>query len=86
MTKRELITRITNLNPTAAPDFLAEFDDADLAEYLEHLQWVGAPGSREERQTAPAEADAPVPEPPEQTPEPLPVAQDAQEESPTWLF
>ena len=40
MTKRELIDRITRLNPSAAPGFLAGFDDTDLAEYLQHLKWV----------------------------------------------
>ncbi len=40
MTKRELIEEITVLNPTAQPKFLAKFGDGDLAEYLEHLQWV----------------------------------------------
>jgi len=43
MTKRELIDQITHLNPTAAPSFLAAFDDADLAEYLRHLKWVIPP-------------------------------------------
>ena len=43
MTKRELIDRITDLNPTAQPAFLAGFEDADLAEYLEHLEWVSPP-------------------------------------------
>jgi len=40
MTKRELIDQITVLNPTAQPDFLADFGDDDLAEYLRHLHWV----------------------------------------------
>lgn len=43
MTKRQLIEQITDLNPTAKPAFLAEFKDADLAEYLQHLRWVGQP-------------------------------------------
>ncbi len=40
MTKRELIDQITVLNPSAQPAFLADFDGDDLAEYLQHLQWV----------------------------------------------
>ena len=40
MTKRELIDQITVLNPSARPAFLADFGDEDLAEYLQHLQWV----------------------------------------------
>ena len=40
MTKRELIEEITGLNPTAKPAFLAEFAEADLAEYLQHLCWA----------------------------------------------
>ena len=43
MTKRQLIDRITQLNPTAAPDFLAGFAAGDLAEYLEHLEWARPP-------------------------------------------
>ena len=43
MTKRELIDRIMQLNPTATPAFLAKFDEDDLAEYLTHLRWVVAP-------------------------------------------
>ncbi len=43
MTKRELIEEITGRNPTAKPAFLAEFDDGDLAEYLQHLQWLDQP-------------------------------------------
>jgi len=43
MTKRQLIEEITHLNPTAKPAFLAAFGDEDLAEYLQHLQWVDQP-------------------------------------------
>ena len=43
MTKRQLIEQITDLNPTAKPAFLAEFKDADLAEYLQHLRWADQP-------------------------------------------
>lgn len=46
MTKRELIEEITHLNRTAKPSFLADFQDADLAEYLQHLRWVDQPQSK----------------------------------------
>ncbi|HOA74919.1 MAG TPA: hypothetical protein PL151_03900 [Phycisphaerae bacterium] len=38
MSKRETIDRIRRLNPTAQPEFLATFDDADLLAYLHQLQ------------------------------------------------
>ena len=37
MTKRELIDRIRRLNPTARPDFLADFSEDDLQDYLHQL-------------------------------------------------
>lgn len=37
MTKRQLIDRIIARNQTAAPSFLAEFEDQDLQDYLDHL-------------------------------------------------
>jgi len=37
MTKREIIDRIGQLNPTARPDFLADFDADDLRAYLHQL-------------------------------------------------
>ncbi len=37
MTKHEMIERIGQLNPTARPDFLADFDEADLRAYLHQL-------------------------------------------------
>ena len=38
MTKRQLIDDIRRLNTTAQPQFLLQFDEAALAQYLEHLQ------------------------------------------------
>lgn len=38
MDKRQLIDEIRRLNPTAQPQFLAQFGDAALVQYLEHLQ------------------------------------------------
>jgi len=69
MTKRELIDQITVLNPTAHPVFLADFEDHQLAEYLEHLHWVvpDAPtGSPTEAavEEAPEATDTPLFTPP----------------------
>ncbi len=38
MTKRQLIEEIVSINRTAEPGFLAQFNDADLDEYLRHLE------------------------------------------------
>jgi hypothetical protein len=38
MPKRQLIDAIREFNPTAQPQFLAQFEEADLQEYLEHLR------------------------------------------------
>jgi hypothetical protein len=38
MSKRQLIDAIREFNPTAHPQFLAQFDDEALQQYLEHLK------------------------------------------------
>jgi hypothetical protein len=38
MTKRQLIEDIRQHNPTAQPQFLAQFEEVDLQEYLSHLE------------------------------------------------
>ncbi len=38
MTKRQMIDEIMDLNPTAEPEFLAQFDGPDLREYLGKLR------------------------------------------------
>jgi hypothetical protein len=38
MTKRELIDDIRQYNSTAQPQFLAQFDEDALKQYLEHLE------------------------------------------------
>lgn len=43
MTKRELIDEIRAINRSADPGFLAQFDDADLDDYLRHLRVVRQP-------------------------------------------
>ena len=42
MTKREIIDHIMEVNPSARPEFLAEFSRESLAEYLDHLREVRA--------------------------------------------
>ena len=38
MSKRQLIDDIRQLNPTAQPQFLAQFDEEELQEYLDHVK------------------------------------------------
>ena len=38
MSKRQLIDEIRAFNPTAHPQFLLQFDESALKQYLEHLQ------------------------------------------------
>ena len=38
MNKRQLIEDIRKYNSTAQPEFLAQFDEAALKQYLEHLE------------------------------------------------
>ena len=38
MTKREIIDGILRFNRTAAPEFLSQFNNVELAEYLDHLK------------------------------------------------
>ena len=42
MTKRQLIDDIRRYNATAQPQFLAQFDDDALKQYLEHLEQARA--------------------------------------------
>jgi len=44
MNKRQLIEAIRRYNNTAQPGFLDQFDEAALAQYLEHLE-----GARDKR-------------------------------------
>ena len=37
MDKRELIDCICEINQSARPEFLADFSEGDLSDYLEHL-------------------------------------------------
>lgn len=41
MTKRELIHIITSVNRSATPDFLAEFSERDLTDYVRQLTNLG---------------------------------------------
>lgn len=38
MSKRQLIDQIRQINASAAPRFLMQFDDAALTQYLDHLK------------------------------------------------
>ncbi|HEY2587644.1 MAG TPA: hypothetical protein VGI81_17995 [Tepidisphaeraceae bacterium] len=38
MSKRQLIDDIRRYNTTAQPEFLAQFDEAALKQYLDHLE------------------------------------------------
>jgi hypothetical protein len=38
MNKRQLIDNIRDINQSVRPEFLAQFDEPALAQYLEHLQ------------------------------------------------
>jgi hypothetical protein len=40
MTKRQLIDSIMRINQSARPDFLSNFSERELLEYLQHLQAV----------------------------------------------
>jgi hypothetical protein len=40
MSKRQLIDDIRQYNPTAQPQFLSQFDEAELQQYLDHLKAV----------------------------------------------
>ncbi len=46
MTKRQLIEDIRQHNPTAQPQFLAQFEEADLHQYLSHLEAAKAKHAR----------------------------------------
>ena len=101
MTKRELIDEIVELNPTATPEFLADFEQSDLAEYLQHLQWVAEPPAAEGKGdlTPPAVSLTPEPQPADEpalkpvvavvadTDAESPFAQQpVEEDSQAWLF
>jgi hypothetical protein len=46
MSKRDMIDRIRRLNPTAQPEFLADFDEDDLLDYLRQLTELECEQSR----------------------------------------
>ena len=43
MTKRQMIDEILTVNKTAAPAFLARFDETELTRYLQHLNVLKTP-------------------------------------------
>ena len=86
MTKRELIDEIIHRNPTAGPGFLAKFEDSELAEYLQHLQWVTKP-AQEPAATAGAAEGKPVLAAATATKNKPPFAEEPSEgNSQAWLF
>jgi ABC-type transporter MlaC component len=38
MTRQQIIQAVRSLNPTASEQFLAQFDEQALQEYLQHLE------------------------------------------------
>lgn len=57
MNKRQLIDDIRQHNPTASVQFLSQFDDSDLSQYLEHLEAAKAKHSRKLTWTRPVTAE-----------------------------
>ena len=54
MNKRQLIDDIRQYNPTATEQFLVQFDEAALKQYLEHLEAAKAKHTRKLSWTRPA--------------------------------
>jgi len=57
MTKRQLIDDIRQYNPTAQIQFLAQFDEPALAQYLDHLQAAKAKHTRKLNWTRPVQKE-----------------------------
>lgn len=53
LTRSQITTRIMNVNPTASPEFLAEFSIDELSSYLEHLHSAAQPRGRWARRVMP---------------------------------
>lgn len=51
MSKRDLIDRIHDMNPTATPEFLADFTEAELVAYLKQLQELERDRRSQEKRT-----------------------------------
>lgn len=47
LSREQLVDRIIALNPSASVDFLAQFEDHALGDYLEHLNRASRPRGRE---------------------------------------
>lgn len=47
--RRQLIEQIASLNPSATPDFLDQFEDTALTDYLNHLAVAHQPRGRDAR-------------------------------------
>ncbi len=46
MKKHQIIAAIRRINHTAQEEFLAQFSERELLEYLEHLNWLFEPNSK----------------------------------------
>jgi hypothetical protein len=51
--RARLMNQILEFNPTASPDFLAQFAPGELAEYLDHLTAAAMPRGRDARRIRP---------------------------------
>ncbi|MFN4242399.1 MAG: hypothetical protein ACK4PI_04090 [Tepidisphaerales bacterium] len=71
MTKRQLIDDIRQYNTTAAPQFLAQFDENALQQYLAHLTAARQKHLRVGQSPRPAAAPLRVPANPPASPAPL---------------
>jgi hypothetical protein len=48
-----ILSQILELNPTASPEFLSQFSDGALHDYLDHLQDAASPRGRFSRRVRP---------------------------------
>jgi hypothetical protein len=51
--RRQLMEQITAMNPSATPDFLDQFDEPALAQYLDHLALMNQPRGKQSRWVRP---------------------------------
>jgi hypothetical protein len=58
LTREQVVDRIISINPTASVEFLANFQDRDLGQYLDHLLAASTPRGRHARWLREAESPA----------------------------
>ncbi len=49
LTREQVVDRIVSMNPSATPDFLADFEDTALSRYQDRLTAARSPRARTER-------------------------------------